>query len=225
MIVPIYVMTHDESMPEDELCYIVGKNGFYLKKANFLGKGIFKTNEISELMHLAEGIVWQLPKVPISLLYRTMKFFRGVEKKYGSEAVLLLLYNEETSEYILYVPNQKVSKNEVEILDDLRFIDQQNPIVGMFHYGTSIHRLRNSPYLIDGVHVIVKSAGIMPELELYFARNNKDYKGFLSSVFDRTPFHYADTEPWHKRVKKKVSTYYGGRYAQTGRFNDFYYGY
>lgn len=58
---------------------------------------------------LEEGFDLALPKVPVSLLWQTVSFFRHVYSLHQSEAAVRVVWNRKTRKYLLDCPSQDVS--------------------------------------------------------------------------------------------------------------------
>lgn len=209
---PIQILKKGQSMIKDSIAYIVGKNGFFIKKQNFIGYGTFKTSEISHLKPLTETMIWNLPLIPNQLLCKAVSFFSEVNREFDSKAIILILLDEKNNQYSLMVPRQKVSRNSVEITDNLQKIDQVTPIVGMFHNNSTIHSLRNSVLLIDGLHVFINNADNFPKFKFYLVKNEKEVEITSREILDKPIFNEIDTSQWLSNVSKGTTKYMDNYY-------------
>ncbi len=112
--IPVYVSNGKEEMPNDDILYIVCKEGTYLKKKLGIMESITPVKNISVLESVEMMATMHIKSIPGTLFSQVMAFFRGVYKEYSSEAIVLLFYNEEKKVYRLVVPAQKVSGGGVD---------------------------------------------------------------------------------------------------------------
>lgn len=107
---PIYLADRRNMNPEDDICYIVAKNGLFLKKKLGIMESLTPVNEVSSLQY---GVVpyakMKLPKIPKQIFCSIFSLFRKVYEEYRSECVVLLFYNEKKKKFKVGVPYQKVS--------------------------------------------------------------------------------------------------------------------
>jgi len=121
---PVYLQNGDYDIPEDEICYIVAKEGIFLKKKLDFIETLTKVDRISTLHELGVKSYAKLhiPKIPESLAFQTYAFFKKVYEKFKSEAIVLLFYNKDANEYRIAVPKQEVS---AATLKYARLIDEE----------------------------------------------------------------------------------------------------
>lgn len=117
MLLDVYTFTKDlkeEDLPKTGNYYVVAKNGTFIHKDTPLLKGFVKVDEIKGLGHLTPRIQPNLPKLPVEVIYKSLRFFQTVWDKYKSESAVVLYYNQELQEYYLYCPYQTVSSGSVD---------------------------------------------------------------------------------------------------------------
>src|SRR3972149_1761004 len=95
-----------QRIPEDEsYAYITAKGGHYLFKRGEMFDACVKVDEIPDLPEQEEFIELKTTKIPFELIEQTLAFFQKVYDKYGTEAMVLLTYEEK--KWGLYVPAQE----------------------------------------------------------------------------------------------------------------------
>lgn len=110
----VHVLNAGEKIPEDDVCYIVGKEGIFLKKKLGIMESISPVENISVLESVETTAKMHIKKMPSILVAKISNFFKSVEEKYQAEAIVLLFYNENTEKYKIHVPSQKVSGASLE---------------------------------------------------------------------------------------------------------------
>lgn len=106
-----------EEIPEGEdFCYIVARDGFYLKKSNHFYGCVVKVKSIPDLPELEESLVLRqgMPKIPYSLVEEAIAFFRAVFNEYNSEAAALLVFDNHEKQWSIRPVKQRVSSASVE---------------------------------------------------------------------------------------------------------------
>jgi hypothetical protein len=152
----IYINNKDLQIPKDETCYIIAKNGMFLKKKLDLIESLTPVDKISFLEDIPTYASLDIPKIPIRLFGSIVGFFREVEKLYSSEAIVLLMYNKEKKTYKISVPDQEVSAASLsytvgDTLKDHILIGSVHSHSSMsaFHSGTDV----GDEAKFDGIHM------------------------------------------------------------------------
>jgi hypothetical protein len=111
---PIHIHEEGKPLPEDPICYIIAKEGIYLKKNLGIMNSLAKVDNISILASVETSASMNVPKIPAKLIARTFAFFREVYKEHSAEAVVILFYNPEKKQYKIIPPLQKVAGSGLE---------------------------------------------------------------------------------------------------------------
>jgi len=145
-------------LPDDDICYIIAKEGIFLKKRLELIDSLVPVSKISTLESVKTSIKMHVPKIPIQLFSQAVSFFRSVYNLYSSESVILLFYNKIKQHYKLVVPQQQVSavsckyESKIHIPNYLRIGDiHSHANFTAFH--SSIDE--NDEQSFDGIHITV----------------------------------------------------------------------
>ncbi|MGD2071997.1 MAG: Mov34/MPN/PAD-1 family protein [Candidatus Thorarchaeota archaeon] len=109
------IYLHDsEKLPEDDICYIVAKDGVYLKKKMGVLESIAKVDKISILNEIKSTASLNIPMIPAPMFAKVVEFFKAVHEKHRAEAVALLFYNQNTENFKIVIPKQEVSMAKCE---------------------------------------------------------------------------------------------------------------
>jgi len=121
-------------IPEDKtklglLTYAVCEDGVYLiKKAGF-GYVTLKLEKVPGVSAGREEIATLIRKIPLDAYYKSLNFFRYIEKNVANgkalEVFTLVLYSKAEDKYILYVPKQLVGPGSVKY--DIREVKSMFP--------------------------------------------------------------------------------------------------
>lgn len=109
---PVYFVDQDPSktgLPDDEICYLVTKKGVYLKKKVGYIESVAPVDKISFLEEIQPDAKMDIKPIKAEDAAKVFTFFRSVYNIHRGEAVVLLFYNEQTGEYKIEAPSQKVS--------------------------------------------------------------------------------------------------------------------
>ena len=144
--------------PDDDIYYIIAKEGIFLKKRLELVDSLVPVSKISTLESVKTSIKMHIPKIPIQLFSQAVSFFRYVYRLYSSESVILLFYNKTKQHYKLVVPQQTVSpvfckyESKIHIPNYLRIGDiHSHANFTAFHSSTD----ENDEQSFDGIHITV----------------------------------------------------------------------
>ena len=102
------------TFPEDDIYYIVCKEGVYLKKRLGVMESIAPVKNISILNSIETMAKMHISKIPATKAQQVINFFKAVYKEYSAEAIVLLFYNQETLHHEIIVPVQEVSGGAAE---------------------------------------------------------------------------------------------------------------
>ena len=107
---PIYLADRSNMDPKDDICYIVAKNGLFVKKKLGVIESVTPVSDVPDLEHEVVAYArMNLPKIPKQIFCSVFCLFRKVYEMYHSECNALLFYNEKKKKFKVGVPYQKVS--------------------------------------------------------------------------------------------------------------------
>ena len=155
---PIFINDGKNEVPEDDIFYIICKEGVYLKKRMGVMESMAPVQNISILESVQATARMHIVPIPGPLFAKVMSFFRAVYKEHRSEAIVLIFYNEKTDAYKIFPPYQKVNFGTVDYnkgiqLDGWQMIGTIHSHASMsaFHSGVDDDDEKN----FDGLHITI----------------------------------------------------------------------
>ena len=154
----VWVNDGNSPMPDDDIFYIVAKDGIFLKKKLGLFESTAKVDKISILEDLGSYAALDIKKISKKEFGKILSFFREVYKTYHSEANTIIHYNPENKKFRIEIPMQAVSHSGVDYVSDLQYEGylrigtiHSHCDFGAFHSGIDKHDEENW----DGLHITV----------------------------------------------------------------------
>lgn len=144
----------------DDICYIINKDGTFLRKKVGITDALIKVNNIS---HLPSSISTfgkiNIPIIPQDHFSKVVKFFNWAYKKYNGESVVLIYYNVDTNDFDIFPTDQEVSSASANYTKD-GLSHKGYLLVGTIHshanFGAGHSGVDNDDELnFDGVHITV----------------------------------------------------------------------
>jgi len=155
---PIHVNDGTQPIPKDDICYIVAKEGIFLKKKMGIMESIAPVKNISILDSVQSMARMNVKKIPGGQFAQVIAFFREVYKEYNGEAIVLLFYDEVKRVYKIVPPHQKVTAaacdyNKGITIEGMQMIGTIHSHASMsaFHSGTDDKDEEH----FDGLHITV----------------------------------------------------------------------
>lgn len=152
----VYINDGTKELPDDDICYIVAKEGIFLKKRLGIMESIAPVKNISILQSVETSARMHIEKIPTISSAKILEFFKAVYEKHKAESVVLMFYNEELKKYKFIVPPQKVSGAAVDYTKAIQVDDYQmigtihsHANFSAFHSGTDSSDEKN----FDGLHI------------------------------------------------------------------------
>jgi PRTRC genetic system protein A len=159
---PVFVNDGSQEMPDDDILYIVCKEGTYLKKKLGIMESITPVKSISILQSIEMMATMHIKPIPGTLFAPVMDFFSKVYKEHRSEAIVLLFYNEEKKVYKIVPPSQEVSAAGVDYtramtIDGYVMVGDihSHANFSAFHSGTDDADEKS----FDGLHITIGNNG------------------------------------------------------------------
>ena len=145
-------------LPEDDVLYVISKNGIFLRKRLGIVESFTKVDKISILEESTPYAHLDVEKVPAEDFAKLANFFRAVYLEYASEGMSIMHYNQKTENHKLQIPFQKVSGGSVDYVKTVTFkgFDKIGTIhshanFSAFHSGIDDHDEESW----DGIHITV----------------------------------------------------------------------
>jgi len=158
------VIVNDDNieLPDDDIFYVVGKNGQFIRKNMGLIDALVPVKSISILNNVKPYVRMKIPKIPSKVFTRVVSFFKNVYRLHHSEAVVMLYLETDSKKYYIHVPPQKVSGASVEYERNVSFPGKtlvgtihSHSNFGAFHSGTD----KDDEKGFDGIHITVGNLG------------------------------------------------------------------
>ena len=154
----IHVNDGTQPLPEDDIYYIIAKEGIFLKKKMGIMESLAPVGNISILESIQSSAQMYIKKIPGGQFARVIAFFREVYKEYFGEAIVLLFYDEERKVYKIIPPNQKVTSaacdyNKGITIDGMQMIGtiHSHANFSAFHSGVDDKDEEH----FDGLHITI----------------------------------------------------------------------
>lgn len=134
----IHIMDGKTSLPSDGIFYIIAKNGVFLHKKLDLIESTIKVDSISILEEITPYAKLNIPKIPGKIFGQVVSFFRMVYKLHKSESMVILFYNKSRDKYMIFVPEQEVSRSAVESITRVSF-DGYSKVCSIHSHSDFLH--------------------------------------------------------------------------------------
>jgi PRTRC genetic system protein A len=190
----IFINDGTTPLPEDDIFYIISKEGIFLKKKIGVMESIAPVKNISTLQSIESTAQMNIKKIPGGMFARVIAFFREVQKKYYGEAIVLLFYDELRKVYKIIPPHQKVTAaacdyNKGMTIHGMTMIGtiHSHATMSAFHSGVDDHDEEH----FDGLHITIGNV------------NQEDVSITASIVVNGNRFVVEPEEYVNKLVKTK----------------------
>jgi len=153
---PVTVLDGHQSVPDENIVYLVGQGGFYLRKKVGLIEATVPVPEIFDYEPVQPVAKLGIPRIPADMLVMAYRFFRQVFAMYGAESMLMIHYSEETGSFLLLCPEQMVSAKRINYTASDRVEGYQ--LIGTIHNhceGSAYHSSTDfsDECDFDGLHI------------------------------------------------------------------------
>lgn len=103
---------------EKKINYVLAGNGGVEIRENEIGVFSAVTKKVPGLEPVREGLLMKLPKISLRILLQIVAFFKDVNMRYGSEAIVQIFWDRKKKEYFCSCPKQEVSGASVDFKRD-----------------------------------------------------------------------------------------------------------
>ena len=167
---PIYVYNGDATLPEDSICYLVTKNGLFLKKKIGLMDSITPVNSIGFLQPLTTSIKMDV-KIPFDIIQKTYSFMKAIYEDLKSESMVILTKDQKTGKYGLIVPKQTVTGGSIHYETDKTFADPNKLKIGTIHSHAGMSAFHSSVDVADekdwdGIHITLGNLNLQNQCSI-----------------------------------------------------------
>ncbi len=154
----VWINDGTSEMPDDDILYVVSKEGIFLKKKLGLFESMAKVDKISILSEMDSYASLDIKKIPSKEFAKILALMKEVVNRHRAEVNTILHYNPTTRKYKIEVPIQEVSHGGVDYESDLIFEGylklctiHSHADFSAFHSGTDKH----DEETWDGLHMTV----------------------------------------------------------------------
>jgi PRTRC genetic system protein A len=147
-----------EEMPQDDVFYIVAKEGVFLKKKLGIMESIAPVDNISILDSVSTMAKLHIRRISGKNFGKVINFFKAVYKEHRSESIVLLFYDEAKKRYKIFPPRQKVTAASLDYnrgitVDGMTMIGtiHSHGSMSAFHSGTDDDDEKS----FDGLHITI----------------------------------------------------------------------
>lgn len=215
---PVIINDGQTPFPDDDIFYIVAKEGIFLRKKLGVMVSIAPVKNISILESVQTSAQMNIKKIPAKTAQQIINFFKAVYKEHYAEAIVLLFYNLEEKKYKVVCPVQEVSGGAADYskaitIDGYDMIGTIHSHAGMsaFHSGVDDDDEKS----FDGLHItfgnmndddISVSASIVANGHRVMVKPEDYINNFIRTVDinETVKVPYASTYKWDKDKKKMV---------------------
>lgn len=198
--------------------------GLYKRVRILSGNGLVAVTSAEGLGfgNVAERAYFNLPAMPEGFINKIDHFFRKVDAKYGTEAIVMLGYraemlgtDNEAEGWTVLVPEQtntsgncKYTPESVmaEKPDDVTLVGTVHSHPGMSAFAS--HTDVGDQYNNDGLHITIgwKGKNGAPEYHIEYQMGNRRFSFEPEDVFDFAPKSTYEVDDWVEKVSKQTYT-------------------
>ena len=215
---PVIINDGQTPFPDDDIFYIVAKEGVFLRKKLGVMDSVAPVKNISILQSVQTAARMNIKKIPAKDAQQIINFFKAVYKEHYAEAIVLLFYNLEEKKYKVVCPVQEVSGGAADYskaitIEGYDMIGTIHSHAGMsaFHSGVDDDDEKS----FDGLHItfgnmrdddISVSASIVANGHRVMVRPEDYINNFVRTVDvnETVKVPYATTYKWDKELKKMM---------------------
>jgi PRTRC genetic system protein A len=190
----VFVNDGNQEIPDDDIMYIVCKEGVYLKKKLGIMESITPVTSISVLKSVEMTAQMHIKPIPGTQFAPVISFFKQVYTDHYGEAIVLLFYNEERKVYKIVPPAQKVSGAGVDYsramqIDGYTMIGDIHSHANMSAFHSGVDDKDEDSF--DGLHITIG--------------NNRDAEVSISaSIVSNGKRFIVDPEDYIDGIKRTV---------------------
>lgn len=208
----VFVNDGSQEIPNDDIMYIVCKEGIYLKKKLDIMESITKVDAISTLEPVNKMARMHIPRLPVEKVAAVLAFLRAVYDKHKSEGMVLIFFDKKTKQFAIIPPKQKVSGASISYERDSVQIEGYDLIgtihshanFSAFHSGTD----HDDETSFDGLHITFGhvasddfslSVSLMSNGQRFYAEPSDylegiEHAGYIQPTYSNTKYWKWDSQ-------------------------------
>lgn len=135
-----YITKEDgiDHLPEPTVpYYVIAEEGTFLYRGTQIGNALLpdfkKIPSLGKTGYKKGTFIWTAENIPSNIIAQATDYFRRIFNKHGSEAEVLITMHNETHEFRLFVPYQRVTAMGVKSVYEPTHIDRNYTVVGTIH--------------------------------------------------------------------------------------------
>jgi len=155
---PVHVNDGSSPLPDDDVYYVVGKNGVFIRKNLGIIDSLAPVDKISILEDVETYASLNIPKLSSELIHQTLNFLRWVYENFRSEGMTILHYNDGKEEFKNQVPQQWVSGGGIDYVKNVSYTNfvklgsiHSHANFSAFHSPTD----KGDEFDWDGLHITI----------------------------------------------------------------------
>ena len=133
-----FCSTEDEAQQSSKAIVILPSSDgrIYQMRRTPVGSFVAQTDHLPEFPHITPSFRLSLPKIPMNILLYIWDFFAELSEKYKSEALVHILYDTESGEYIVSVPKQRLTHTSVDSVMEEEYPEHIIHVMDMHSHNT-----------------------------------------------------------------------------------------
>lgn len=195
------------SLPEPEVpYYVIAKEGYFLHRKTQIGNALIRElkqpNSLGRVGYANGVFTWTGEKIPGSIISQAHDFFKRIYDKHHAEAEVLITMHNETNQFRLFVPFQRVTHMGVKSVYEPTHIHKDYTVVGTLHSHcdfTAFHSGTDSSDAseMDGVHFTIgKVDSPEPQIVAMVSMAGKEFHYKDPSEIADIEYGTATAPPW-----------------------------
>lgn len=208
--------------PDNGPYYTITQNGPMLVDRNMFGKYVTPVKEIPSLPIVAPTLIYDIPKMPSTIIGQAYSFFKAIYEDKKSEAMVDITWSADKG-YRLFVPPQKASGGGVQAERNPEHYKGQ--IVGTihshcnfnaFHSGTDTHDADGH----DGLHITIGNVmAKVPSIAIMMSKGGNRWDNMKLEDVQDGPIELVEHPKWWEQFVKSAASHNQGKHVSQWKPN------
>lgn len=168
--------------------------------------GVFTApaDHLPEFPQVRSGFQMTMPKIPMQVLMSVINFFEALSQKHELEALVHILYNNQTGEYITNVPKQEITHVSVNAVTEEEYPEHLIHVMDIHSHNTmpaKFSPIDDEDEKATRLYAVVgRLDQVFPDITVRASCGGRFIKLHPEDVFDTTFKSYPYPEEWHDRI-------------------------
>lgn len=168
--------------------------------------GVFTApaDHLPEFPQVHSGFQMTMPKIPMQVLMSVINFFEALSQKHELEALVHILYNNQTGEYIINVPKQEITHVSVNAVTEEEYPEHLIHVMDIHSHNTmpaKFSPIDDEDEKATRLYAVVgRLDQVFPDITVRASCGGRFIKLHPEEVFDTTFKSYPYPEEWHDRI-------------------------